>query len=359
MNSLTEEQNQSITNTSRLLVCTLFQEEFVALLYGMFDSIQVFDCSKSALTKRLESLRKEELDFLFIQSTTIVFTNVDRLASSSNIIAWCKANENAIQVIAVGQSTTLMKGISASMGTHQVHRFTLPKLSDYLKEDGIIKTGENIKHWLVQGMARRGMGNYEHQNNAWYSKHKLHRVNKPEIMDRMLCFLAMNALQTLGYNEIGAWCGIDNETAQRYIDLLIDYGVIYLLRTYSTKNKYEYIKGIRVGFTDNYLLNYYKSNLSPFDRRADVLDLWKNWLISERMKLDISEYGHCSYTFWQSHTRQNIDLLIADAQGNKQAFVFSWHPKKKILVSPLFLAYYPTIPVHIVTLSNYLSFVTR
>lgn len=340
-------------NSRIIKIFTGFPEEIMLLCQQSIPSIHVFDCSNSDLIKKFKNLNALEFQFLFSQSDWILITYIERMPELIAIIEELDQENSSSKFVLIGQSQSVLSKASS----HSVlYYYSLPNVSDYLTKLGVFRVGEMLSTWLINGMTPNAKINYDPDKSPWNSTNKKHRVNKPETVNRILIYVALHSHKTISFNEIGNWAGIDNETAQRYIMLLIDYGMIICVTTFNSRQNYEYIKGFRVGFADNYFLNLYKNNFAQLSFRADTQELWKNWIIAEKFKIDAKVQRPNSYSFWQSHTRQNIDLIVEDAAGNKEAFIFNWTSKRKPSIPPLFSKYYPEIPVKIISPSNYLSF---
>ena len=93
------------------------------------------------------------------------------------------------------------------------------------------------------------------------------------------------------------------------------------------------------------------------DIRSDAEHLWRNWLISEKIKWQRLNGLRSQFLFWQSHTSQQIDVLEFNNKG-VEAFKTSLQ-KKFLKEPPLFKKYYPSIPVHTLNKATYLSFLTK
>jgi hypothetical protein len=346
-----------ILNQPISLIFTPFPEELTQVLAENTNSANLYDCSNPSLVKTLNQLKEEEWLFLFAQVKWSIFSHVERLSSFSKILDFFYLNQDKIHLIGIGQSKAQMEKFGKLYAT-KVQGFYADNFPEFLRNYGVFQSGEYLSKWMVYGMTMNEKQKFNRTKAGWFVKSKTNRINKPENMEKTLVFLANRVHKTLGYNEIGSWCGMDNETAQRYVEKLNDYGITVPLVSFSSRKRYEYVKGIRVGFLDNGILNTYKNNFDGIEIRADVEDLWKNWVISEKIKKDVREHKNCRYFFWQSHTRQNMDLLVISDTGEKQAFMVVWKTKRVVTPPPLFVKYYPEIPVQIISPSNYLSFLS-
>jgi predicted AAA+ superfamily ATPase len=184
------------------------------------------------------------------------------------------------------------------------------------------------------------------------------RVNKKEAMIRILQTAAHLIGQPISYNQIAERAGVDNETAERYLKLFEKAHLLFLLPSFHSEQKYELKKTHLIYFTDNGIRNGIIRNFNPLNMRMDEDLLWKNWLISERIKWNRINGKKSDYFFWRSHTRQQLDFIEMQ-QNSKQAYKFSLEKKKMLKESPLFKSYYPDVIFKTVNRSTYLTFLTR
>jgi predicted AAA+ superfamily ATPase len=184
------------------------------------------------------------------------------------------------------------------------------------------------------------------------------RVNKKDAMIRILQTAAHLIGQPISFNQLAERAGVDNETAERYLKLFEKAHLLFLLPSFHSELKYELKKTHVIFFNDNGIRNGIIRNFNPLTMRMDEDLLWKNWLISERIKWNRINGKKCDYYFWRSHTRQQMDFI--EIQDNsKQAYKFSLEKKKMLKESPLFKTYYPDVIFKTVNRSTYLTFLTR
>jgi len=185
-----------------------------------------------------------------------------------------------------------------------------------------------------------------------------HRVNKSEVLLRTLQVLGNHIGQPLSYNQIANLIGVDNETIERYIFLLCQAHILYRLPCYCSDKKYE-LKKINIFiFLDNGIRNAVINNYNSLLMRADIDNLWMNWVIAERIKWTKINNVPAQFFFWRSHTRQQIDFIESKAKII-EGYKFKYSKKKLLKTPPLFKKYYPNIPIHTVNIATYFSFLTK
>lgn len=181
------------------------------------------------------------------------------------------------------------------------------------------------------------------------------RINKKEQLLKLLQYLSFNIGEYLSYNEIGEKCHLDNETVERYIDLLEKSFVLIKLPVYYNEHKYELKKAHCFYFYDTGIRNACIKNFNAIDLRMDAKQLWKNWLIVEKLKNEESLNIKSHFYFWKTHTRQQVDLIQVNTDSHK-AFQFQWNKKEKCKIPASFINYYPNCTVKVINRSTYWNF---
>jgi uncharacterized protein len=184
------------------------------------------------------------------------------------------------------------------------------------------------------------------------------RINKGEKLTRMLQLLAFEVGNAISYNDIGERCGLDNETVERYIDLLEKSFVLIKLPSYFNNNRYELKKGHVIYFVDNGIRNVLINNFNPMILRNDWDQIWKNWLVSERIKWNKVNQKEVSYFFWKTHTKQIMDFIEIE-NGVVSAYKTSWEKKKKMKFPASFVEAYPFAKTFTLNRSTYWGFLTK
>ena len=184
------------------------------------------------------------------------------------------------------------------------------------------------------------------------------RINKADKLLRMLQLLAFNIGETISYNDIAERCGLDNETVERYIDLLEDAFVLIRLKSYHNGHRYELRKANMVYFADNGIRNVLISNFNPTFLRNDMNQLWRNYLVAERVKwMRMNRLNHPVY-FWKTHTKQQLDFLEVKETGIV-GYKTDWEKRKKVKFPQSFEEAYPEAKTSALNRSTYWKFLTQ
>ena len=180
-------------------------------------------------------------------------------------------------------------------------------------------------------------------------------LRKPMVLDKLLQALALQLGSEVKNSEIARFLGIDNETVERYIDLLEKAFVIFRLPSLNRNMRSEIKKGKKVYFYDLGMRNSIINNFNPLELRNDVGGLWENWLILERRKaLEYSGRWVKSY-FWRTISQQEIDY-IEDSEGRFEAWEFTWNNPHKKSIPRSFIEAYPGTITHLVHKNSFEPF---
>lgn len=170
----------------------------------------------------------------------------------------------------------------------------------------------------------------------------------------LLRYLAFQIGNDISYNEISKSLGSSVKTIQRYIDILEKTFIIFRLPGFSRNLRKELSKSPRIFFWDNGIRNTIISNLNPIENRDDAGKLWKNFFISERIKLNTYRHTYSNYYFWRTYDQQEIDL-IEDSSGEIRAFEMKWGSKKS-KIPKAFAENYPKAAYEVISRDNFYEF---
>lgn len=183
------------------------------------------------------------------------------------------------------------------------------------------------------------------------------RANDGGKLIRVLQLLAFHIGEPVSYNEIAIRADLDNETVERYIEMLCDAFILINLPSYHTEQRYELKKSNMIYFLDNGIRNAIIQNFNPTFLRNDHLQIWKNYVISERIKWVKMNGLQKDFYFWKTHTKQTIDLLEL-GENQSVGYKVDWEKRKKIKFPQLFQNYYPDFSLKTLNKTTYYSILT-
>lgn len=181
-------------------------------------------------------------------------------------------------------------------------------------------------------------------------------IKKPALLEKILQALAFQVGNEVSYHELGQLVGADNETVERYIDLLEKSFVIFRLQALSRNLRNEIKMTRKIYFWDVGVRNAIIKNLNGLSLRQDVGAIWENFLLAERIKFNHYNDRHCNMYFWRTHAQQEIDY-VEERDGKLYAYEFKWNAKKKAHFPKAFLDAYPGSITEVVNSENYQGFV--
>jgi predicted AAA+ superfamily ATPase len=103
--------------------------------------------------------------------------------------------------------------------------------------------------------------------------------------------------------------GISRNTIERYLDVLTKVFIIYPVRGFSRNLRKEISKSNRWYFYDNGIRNALIRNYNGLNLRNDTGQLWENYLMSERVKVNHYLKRRVNSYFWRTYDQQEIDLI--------------------------------------------------
>ena len=181
------------------------------------------------------------------------------------------------------------------------------------------------------------------------------RILKPEKLEKLLQALAFQVGSEVSYNELGQLAGLDNETVEKYIQLLEKAFIVFRLGALNRNLRNELKKSRKIYFYDNGLRNAIINSFNAVTLRDDVGALWENFLISERQKKLAYKEIHCLKYFWRTHAQQEIDYL-EECNGEINIYEFKWNAKAKVKFPKAFLDSYQPKSMSVITNENFQDF---
>ena len=182
------------------------------------------------------------------------------------------------------------------------------------------------------------------------------RIKKPEKLVKLLQALAFQVGSEVSYNELSSLIGIDNQTVEKYIQLLEQVFVIFRLPAFSRNLRKEIRRSRKIYFYDNGIRNAVIANFNILELRNDKGALWENFLISERMKYLHYNNIWANSFFWRTKDQQEIDY-IEEKDGKLYAFEMKWNHKKTPKLAKIFATTYPDHEYKIINPKNYEEFI--
>jgi predicted AAA+ superfamily ATPase len=116
--------------------------------------------------------------------------------------------------------------------------------------------------------------------------------------------------------------------------------IIFRLASFARNARNELKFSRKIYFYDNGIRNAVVSNFAQIETRTDTGALWKNFLVSERMKFLRNGGDWASSWFWRTQQQKEIDYL-EEKDGRIMAYEFKWNPSAKTKAPRQFTSIYP------------------
>jgi predicted AAA+ superfamily ATPase len=183
-------------------------------------------------------------------------------------------------------------------------------------------------------------------------------IKKSDRLIALLKALAHQIGQEVSYNEIGKTLGLDNQTVEKYVQLLEQSFVIYRLPAFSRNHRKELKKSRKIYFYDNGIRNALINDFRPVPTRTDIGALWENYFIGERRKFIAYNKIWANTYFWRTNDQREVDY-IEEYDGVLHAFECKWNEDKVTRLPKAFMTAYPEHTFDVVNPSNYKDYLLR
>lgn len=272
-----------------------------------------------------------------------------------------------IQVIATGSSAFELANRTNESLTGRKYEFMLYPLSfsEMVTHHGFLEESRLLEHRLIYGYYPEIVAKPGEERelirllaNSYLYKDllALDLIAKPAVLEKIVKALALQMGNEVSYQEIGQLVGADNQTVERYIDLLEKSYIIFRLPALSRNVRNELKKSRKVYFYDNGIRNAIINSFKSPANRTDTGALWENFLISERMKFLNHQQIEADRYFWRTTQKQEIDYLEETAD-KLSAFEFKWNPRTSARFPRTFLRNYKVNSTSIITPANFETFI--
>lgn len=187
---------------------------------------------------------------------------------------------------------------------------------------------------------------------------ELEGIRRAEKIVDMLRLLAFQIGQEVSLTELATQLALNRQTVERYLDLLEKVFVIYRVGGFSRNLRKEVTKNARYYFYDNGVRNSLIQNFNPLTLRDDVGQLWENFLMVERRKVNQTADRTVNAYFWRTYDRKEIDY-IEERDGRLYGYEFKWgHGCIRRATRTEFLNAYPGAELATINQDNFETFCT-
>lgn len=333
------------------------------LLEGTKEKALFLNGDEYDIRNTLSDTNTSEIRRILGNCTLLVIDEAQRIKNIGVTLKIIADNFPDVKVLASGSSSfDLANKISEPLTGRKLEYLVLPfsfgELSD---EFGYIEEKRNLSERMIYGsypdivLSPSSRTEYMHELTESYLYKDIlvwNGINKPEKLHRLVKALALQLGSEVSYNELGTITGLDNETVEKYLDLLEKTYVVFRLPSFNRNMRNELKKGKKVYFYDNGIRNAVINNFGRLEDRSDTGALWENYIISERKKYLNFRKSHSNQYFWRTTTQQEIDY-IEERQGQLNAYEIKWNPAKRVSFPRSFKTHYPEAVFQVINSSNY------
>jgi len=181
-------------------------------------------------------------------------------------------------------------------------------------------------------------------------------IRKPDVLDKLLQLLAFQIGSEVSLNELGNQLKIKSETVNNYIDLLEKSFVIFRLKSFSSNPRKEVSKMSKMFFWDNGIRNAVIDNFKDLMLRNDTGQLFENFVISERIKMNHWRNSHAKSFFWRNLNKSEVDY-VEQSHEKLSAIEIKWNAHNKHRVSKAFTNIYSEAETAVITPENFTDFI--
>lgn len=282
---------------------------------------------------------------------TLFIDEAQRIKNIGLTIKLIVDNIPDVQVIATGSSAFELSDEIKEPLTGRKYEYNLYPLSygEMVTEHGLLEEKRMLEQRMIFGYYPEIVTTpgeeqelLELLSDSYLYKDLLYidSIKKTYLLEKIVKALALQVGSEVNYNELGQLVQADNQTIERYIDMLEKAFVIFRLPAYSKNVRNEIKKGKKFYFYDNGVRNAVIGNFNYLHQRTDVGALWENFIIAERRKFLSEHRIRSKQYFWRTTQRQEIDYI--EEKGTEiKAFEFKWNPKTKFRFTKVFTNAYP------------------
>lgn len=331
------------------------------------DRVIWLNCDEPDVRQVLSEANSAKLRTLAGKKNIVVIDEAQRVENIGLTLKLFTDNHTDIQVIASGSSSLELADKISEPLTGRKFVFELFPLSfrEMVEHTSLLEERRMFEHRLIYGYYPEIVNNPgdETERLQLIADSLLYKdilsmdlIKKPAVVNKLLRSLALQIGSEVSYKELGVTVGADNETVEKYIDLLEKSFIIFKLGSFSRNARNEIKKGKKIYFTDNGIRNALIRNFNPVNSRTDKGALLENFLISERMKKLSYEGKHYGTFFWRTQQQQEIDY-VEEYSGTLSAFEIKWSLTGRAKIPSVFRKEYPEAVFRIVSAGDFEEFI--
>ena len=328
-------------------------------MFANNETILWLNADESRVRSRLSELDLAALQHVVGNYKTVIIDEIQRVENAGLLLKLFADNFKGIQFITTSSSALDIseKIFEPLTGRYLLFHLYLFTLAEVYKNKSVFEIEGKLPFHLVYG-------NYpdivKHPNDAKILLSNLANqylykdvlvwkdIRKPQLLDNLLKLLSYQVGSEVSVHELANQLKVSSETVDTYIDLLEKSFVIYRLPAYSTNPRKEVSKMNKIFFWDNGIRNVVIGNYDDVNIRQDVGQLWENFIISERMKINAWLAPDRESYFWRNYNQSEVNYVEKD-RNQLTAFEMKWNTRKKHRITKAFTNAYPNADTEVIT----------
>lgn len=352
-----------------ILVIGARQVGKTTMLKNMFSNtsdILWLNADENTTREKLAQQDLKSLKHIVGNYKVLVIDEVQRIANAGLLLKLLVDNFKDLKVIATGSSSLdISESVFEPLTGRHINFHLYPfSMAELYAGKSPFELEQQIPFHLVYGCYPDICNNQEiaetlliKLTNQYLYKDVLiwKDIRRPELLDKLLKLLSFQVGSEVSLHELGNQLQVKSETVENYINLLEKSFVIFRLNAYSTNARKEVTKMSKIYFWDNGVRNAVIGNYSNLGIRNDVGQLWENFMISERMKMNSTMDLPIKSYFWRNYNQSEVDY-VEEENGKLHAFEMKWNTRKKNTVSKAFLNMYTNAQTDIIHPQNFSEF---
>jgi predicted AAA+ superfamily ATPase len=185
---------------------------------------------------------------------------------------------------------------------------------------------------------------------------KVDGVKNSHKLYSLLRLIAFQIGKEVSLEELGRQLGMSKNTVERYLDMLSKVFVVYRISGFNKNLRKEIVKNNRWYFYDNGVRNALIQNFNKLELRADVGELWENYLAAERIKFQNYTQLHCTNYFWRTYDQQELDWVETEGETIR-SYEFKYNLNKSPKAPKGWSNAYPEASFEVIYSGNYLEWI--
>lgn len=324
------------------------------------------NCDEPDIRPLLENVTSSQLKFVIGNNKLVLIDEAQRVKNIGITLKLLVDNFPERQIIASGSSALeLANEINEPLTGRKWEYHLLPfSTAEMVNHTSEIEEKRMLSQRLVFGSYPDIINNpdtaseslLELASNYLYKDIlALENIRKPALLEKLLVALALQTGHEVSFVELGQLLNSDPKTVESYINLLEKCFVVFQLGSFSRNLRNEIKKGKKIYFYDNGIRNAIIKNFNPLELRQDTGALWENFLVAERIKVNLYSKRYANYYFWRTQQQQEIDF-IEETGGKLYAWEFKWSEKKTAKIPGAFTKAYLGSESQVINKENYMEF---